>query len=236
MWDSATEPQLTCNSSSEIGIVQCSALQYSAVLLLLQQLKPAGFLQTLVTPHSPPHQHPARCTLQLRKVAVLGELHEFIKLENEVGGITRQEAVSMVPPLFLDVQVGGWAGGQAGPLGSLGSSMGGCSRRGGGGGRWQWRAEDRCSSSTAELNVKGGIPLHVHPFLRPPSAHPPAPPPHPTPSHPRLLLLLQPHHRVLDMCAAPGSKTFQLLEALHAGGWVNGQACGQTTPLLGPGP
>jgi multisite-specific tRNA:(cytosine-C5)-methyltransferase len=38
-------------------------------------------------------------------MAVLGELHEFIKRENEVGGITRQEAVSMVPPLFLDVQV-----------------------------------------------------------------------------------------------------------------------------------
>ena len=29
---------------------------------------------------------------------------------------------------------------------------------------------------------------------------------------------VQPHHRVLDMCAAPGSKTFQLLEALHAAG------------------
>ena len=43
--------------------------------------------------------------LQLRTMAVLGELHEFIKRENEVGGITRQEAVSMVPPLFLDVQV-----------------------------------------------------------------------------------------------------------------------------------
>lgn len=28
---------------------------------------------------------------------------------------------------------------------------------------------------------------------------------------------VQPHHRVLDMCAAPGSKTFQLLEALHGG-------------------
>ncbi|KAI9072106.1 hypothetical protein K1719_045928, partial [Acacia pycnantha] len=29
--------------------------------------------------------------------------HEFLKLENEIGNITRQEAVSMVPPLFLDV-------------------------------------------------------------------------------------------------------------------------------------
>lgn len=32
---------------------------------------------------------------------------------------------------------------------------------------------------------------------------------------PPLLLGVQPHHMVLDMCAAPGSKTAQLLEALH---------------------
>ncbi|XP_020537968.1 RNA cytosine-C(5)-methyltransferase NSUN2 isoform X2 [Jatropha curcas] len=54
--------------------------------------------------------------------------HEFLKLENEIGNITRQEAVSMVPPLFLDVR---------------------------------------------------------------------------------------PDHFVLDMCAAPGSKTFQLLEIIY---------------------
>ena len=68
---------------------------------------------------------------QLRKLPALEALHEFMKLENEVGGITRQEAVSMVPPLFMDVQ---------------------------------------------------------------------------------------PQHRVLDMCAAPGSKTVQLLEMLHRDG------------------
>ncbi|RZC27696.1 tRNA (cytosine(34)-C(5))-methyltransferase, partial [Asbolus verrucosus] len=33
---------------------------------------------------------------------------------------------------------------------------------------------------------------------------------------PPLLLDVQPHHKVLDMCAAPGSKTAQLLEMLHA--------------------
>ncbi|XP_022844248.1 tRNA (cytosine(34)-C(5))-methyltransferase-like isoform X1 [Olea europaea var. sylvestris] len=65
---------------------------------------------------------------QLRKNQTLERFHEFLKLENETGNITRQEAVSMVPPLFLDVQ---------------------------------------------------------------------------------------PHHFVLDMCAAPGSKTFQLLEMIH---------------------
>ncbi|CAJ2667874.1 unnamed protein product [Trifolium pratense] len=66
--------------------------------------------------------------MQLRKNQALKRFHEFLKLENEIGNITRQEAVSMVPPLFLDVQS---------------------------------------------------------------------------------------NHIVLDMCAAPGSKTFQLLEILH---------------------
>lgn len=41
---------------------------------------------------------------QLRKLPWLEELHEFMKKANEMGTITRQEAVSMVPPLFLDVQ------------------------------------------------------------------------------------------------------------------------------------
>lgn len=35
---------------------------------------------------------------------------------------------------------------------------------------------------------------------------------------PPLLLGVEPHHKVLDMCAAPGSKTAQLIEALHADG------------------
>ncbi|KZV53762.1 tRNA (cytosine(34)-C(5))-methyltransferase [Dorcoceras hygrometricum] len=65
---------------------------------------------------------------QLRKNQILERFHEFLKLENEIGNITRQEAVSMVPPLFLDIR---------------------------------------------------------------------------------------PHHFVLDMCAAPGSKTFQLLEVIY---------------------
>ncbi|XP_028755187.1 tRNA (cytosine(34)-C(5))-methyltransferase isoform X1 [Neltuma alba] len=66
--------------------------------------------------------------MQLRKNQTLERFHEFLKLENEIGNITRQEAVSMVPPLFLNVQ---------------------------------------------------------------------------------------PNHFVLDMCAAPGSKTFQLLEIIY---------------------
>lgn len=35
---------------------------------------------------------------------------------------------------------------------------------------------------------------------------------------PPLLLDVQSHHKVLDMCASPGSKTVQLLEALHTNG------------------
>lgn len=35
---------------------------------------------------------------------------------------------------------------------------------------------------------------------------------------PVTLLNIEPHHMVLDMCAAPGSKTIQILEYLHQGG------------------
>ncbi|KAL6661248.1 hypothetical protein ACP70R_000632 [Stipagrostis hirtigluma subsp. patula] len=65
---------------------------------------------------------------ELRKNQALESFHEFLKHESEVGNITRQEAVSMVPPLLLNVQ---------------------------------------------------------------------------------------PDHHILDMCASPGSKTFQLLEMIH---------------------
>ncbi|VDB92498.1 unnamed protein product [Peniophora sp. CBMAI 1063] len=65
----------------------------------------------------------------LRRSPEFKRFHSFLVYETEVGNITRQEAVSMLPPLFLDVQ---------------------------------------------------------------------------------------PHHKVMDMCAAPGSKTSQLLEFLHA--------------------
>lgn len=41
---------------------------------------------------------------QLRKSPALARIHELIKRENEAGSITRQEAVSMVPPLFLGVE------------------------------------------------------------------------------------------------------------------------------------
>lgn len=64
----------------------------------------------------------------LRKNPVLKQFHQFLLTETDQGNISRQEAVSMIPPFFLDIQ---------------------------------------------------------------------------------------PHHKVLDMCAAPGSKTAQLLEMLH---------------------
>lgn len=65
----------------------------------------------------------------LKKTPALEKFHKYLVAETETGNITRQEAVSMIPPLFMDVE---------------------------------------------------------------------------------------PHHRVLDMCAAPGSKTSQCLEFLHA--------------------
>ncbi|KAF4790138.1 tRNA (cytosine(34)-C(5))-methyltransferase [Turdus rufiventris] len=65
----------------------------------------------------------------LRKSPLLEKFHQFLVSETECGNISRQEAVSMIPPLLLDVS---------------------------------------------------------------------------------------PHHKILDMCAAPGSKTAQLIEMLHA--------------------
>ena len=35
---------------------------------------------------------------------------------------------------------------------------------------------------------------------------------------PVTLLNIENYHSVIDMCAAPGSKTIQIIEALHAGG------------------
>ncbi|XP_064640882.1 RNA cytosine-C(5)-methyltransferase NSUN2-like [Lineus longissimus] len=64
----------------------------------------------------------------IRKFPALKKLHEFLISETECGNISRQEAVSMIPPLFMDIK---------------------------------------------------------------------------------------PHHKILDMCAAPGSKTAQLIEYLH---------------------
>ncbi|XP_071490543.1 RNA cytosine-C(5)-methyltransferase NSUN2-like [Diadema antillarum] len=46
---------------------------------------------------------------------------------------------------------------------------------------------------------------------------------------PPLLMQVKPHHRVLDMCAAPGSKTAQLIEMVHAEqtlGWPEGFVIG----------
>nr|XP_054748162.1 RNA cytosine-C(5)-methyltransferase NSUN2-like [Lytechinus pictus] len=46
---------------------------------------------------------------------------------------------------------------------------------------------------------------------------------------PPILLQVKPHHKVLDMCAAPGSKTAQLIEMLHAEetmGWPEGFVIG----------
>jgi len=65
----------------------------------------------------------------IRKVKGLEEFHKFLVAQTDNGNISRQEAVSMIPPFFLDVK---------------------------------------------------------------------------------------PHHRVIDMCAAPGSKTAQITEAIHA--------------------
>jgi 16S rRNA C967 or C1407 C5-methylase (RsmB/RsmF family) len=39
-----------------------------------------------------------------RKEELMGNLHRFLMEESDTGNISRQEAVSMIPPLMLDVQ------------------------------------------------------------------------------------------------------------------------------------
>ena len=48
---------------------------------------------------------------------------------------------------------------------------------------------------------------------------------------PALFLDVQPHHVVLDMCAAPGSKTAQLLEALQSAAAPHAHASGLVSEL-----
>lgn len=40
----------------------------------------------------------------MRSHPLLRELHQFLVSETDIGVISRQEAVSMVPPLLLDIQ------------------------------------------------------------------------------------------------------------------------------------
>lgn len=91
---------------------------------------------------------------QLRKLPILAEIHELLKRENEAGSITRQEAVSMVPPLFLAVES-------------------------------HHRVSAAISTNCARVCFTFIVTLSCI--------------------------------QVLDMCAAPGSKTAQILEMLHAG-------------------
>eukprot|EP00967_Tisochrysis_lutea_P117705 scaffold190563_cov22-Tisochrysis_lutea.AAC.1 len=49
-------------------------------------------------------ESPVLCESLCVQVELLGAIHEFMKKANDNGSISRQEAVSMVPPLFLDVQ------------------------------------------------------------------------------------------------------------------------------------
>jgi len=101
---------------------------------------------------------------QLRKLPILAEIHELLKRENEAGSITRQEAVSMVPPLFLGV----------------------------------------------EPHHRVCRPYAIH-FLLLFCVHSTVRGCEPSFISTRYLL------QILDMCAAPGSKTAQILEMLHAG-------------------
>ena len=84
---------------------------------------------------SDPHHHrvavPARCQVNtyravLRKTPQLKPFHRFLVNETGAGNLSRQEAVSMIPPFFLDVQPHHKVGG--------GCAWGCCQRKRGGGG------------------------------------------------------------------------------------------------------
>lgn len=62
------------------------------------------WLTNMAEQPSAPEHSAVRTHLQPATQSCRGQVHEFMKRENDSGGITRQEAVSMVPPLFLDVQ------------------------------------------------------------------------------------------------------------------------------------
>ena len=98
------------------------------IIILLYSRYPGGNAWQINLPRS-----------AIRKSSAFEKLHKFLVTETESGFISRQEAVSMIPPLLLDVQ---------------------------------------------------------------------------------------PQHKVLDMCAAPGSKTTQLIELLHGNDDVNAATSG----------
>ena len=123
------------NGSGKFATDMRDQLEGTLFAELLEQSLRDEETQAEIPPPKPLAWYPERlawqCSYtrsQLRRMPVLQGIFDFIKNANELGSISRQEAVSMIPPFFLDTQ---------------------------------------------------------------------------------------PHHRILDMCASPGSKTFQILERMH---------------------
>ena len=123
------------NGSGKFATDMRDQLEGTLFAELLEQSLRDEETQAEIPPPKPlawyPERLPWQCSYtrsQLRRMPVLQGIFDFIKNANELGSISRQEAVSMIPPFFLDTQ---------------------------------------------------------------------------------------PHHRILDMCASPGSKTFQILERMH---------------------
>jgi hypothetical protein len=125
----------------------------------------------------------------LRKSPLLSAIHGFVVDANESGSISRQEAVSMVPPLFLDVQ----------PQHRVGCDAG-CRTL-------VLRASDVCWRVRRAPCRARAVPATAHNQSHWYVVYTPG----------KAIIVHNPAAQVLDMCAAPGSKTFQLLEALHAG-------------------
>jgi hypothetical protein len=91
------------------GIPKCGGRQRCGVVRWGTVADPVGpractVLMVAARTPFPPPPHP--------QLPWLGKIHEFMKTATEDGAISRQEAVSMVPPLFMDVaphhRVRGW--------------------------------------------------------------------------------------------------------------------------------
>jgi 16S rRNA C967 or C1407 C5-methylase (RsmB/RsmF family) len=84
-------------------IVSRKALERTTLLHKLN-----AYAHTYIHTHTYTHTHIHRVMFisrkALKRTPALEKFHKYIHANTESGNITRQEAVSMIPPLFMDVE------------------------------------------------------------------------------------------------------------------------------------